>query len=126
MSSIALVVRDLGQRAAKSTLVLSKVSSLSLKSVMDAVKAGIPVFVRPVFDRKDELFAEKLLRVLEQLDTLGCKWVAWELLDGQAFSPREQYFEITVNRLRNMIAADQESLEEQRREGELEDGENLH
>ena len=123
---IALIVRDLGPHAAKSTLVLSKAFSSSIKSVTDAVSAGTPVFVRPIFDREDALFPEKLLRVLGQLDALGCRWVAWELLDGEVFSPSERYFEITVARLRNMITAHEESLEEQRRQGELEGGEKLH
>jgi hypothetical protein len=122
MSAIALIIRDLGPQMAKSTSLLSSTFSLGLKDVKALVSGGMPIVERTIFDRKNPAFPEQLVTVLEQLDALGCDWVAFELLDGQRYSPNNQYFELTASRLRSMIAARAESVQQQRELGKLEGG----
>lgn len=121
MSTVALLVNDLGSQSAKSTSLLMNAFGLNIGTVRNAITGGVPLIEKKLFDRKDPMFPQKLLGILCDLDALGAKWTAIELLDGQEYSPGDARYEITADRLRNMIRAREESLEGLRRLGELED-----
>lgn len=124
MSSIALIIKELGPQSAKATSLLFKELGISLAVTSVATDSQRPVMIKRLFDRTDPGFAERLVSVLQKLDGLGCRWTAIELPDNQTYSPEGRYFEITPDRLRNMIEDRAESLEEQRRLMELESPEN--
>ncbi|MEO7326133.1 MAG: hypothetical protein ABIW82_15010 [Dokdonella sp.] len=115
---------DLGSQGAKITSLLMRAFDLNVGSVRTSVTHCIPVIERKLFDREDPAFSQKLLGVLEELDGLGCRWVAFELLNGQRYVSGSKNYQITSDRIRKMIKSREESLEEQRRLGELEDDTN--
>jgi len=120
MSLVALLVSDLGPQSTKGASLLMKAFGVGAGAIKAAAVNRSPLITKRLFDRADPLFASKLVSVLEQLDELGCEWTAIELPDGQVYSPTHKYYEITPDRLRNMIKAREESLEYQRRLGESE------
>ncbi len=102
-------------------LSIAKAFQVSIADVSAAVHAGKPL-EKELFDRRDESFSERLEEMLAQLDMWKCEWIAFLLLDGEAWSPTEVYIQVTRDRLRNMIEAWAASIEEQRRQAWLEDG----
>lgn len=120
MSSIALVINDLGSQKAKSISLLMKAFGLNVGFIKQAVSDGSVIVEKKLFDRHDPQFPQELVDVLDTLTKLGCSWRALELLDGQVYLPEMEYFEITSERLRNMISAREDSLKRQRELGELE------
>lgn len=122
MSTVALLVNDFGRQSTKCISLLTKAFSLSIGSVRNAVKSGVPLIEHKLFDRATPMFPQTLLEVLERLDELGADWEAIELLDGQKYPCAEARFRITAINLRNMITSRKESLQDQRAFGEFEDG----
>jgi hypothetical protein len=122
MSKIALVVSSLGNSDAKCLSLLMNSFGVSLGALRASLAKRDPVVERELFDRSDPTFPQRLLGVLEQLELLGCTSKAFELLEGQAYVPTGRYVEVTPNHLRTMIATRDVSLAEQRRLGELQNG----
>lgn len=122
MSSVALLINDLGPYAAKVQLLLMREFGCSFGQIRNALNLHAPVATKKLFDRIDASFTEKLPGVLDELTRLQCKWRAIQLLDGQVYSDAAVYYEITSDRLREMIVTRARSFEQQRRLGELEAG----
>jgi hypothetical protein len=120
---IALVINSLGDSSAKAHALLMKTFELSVPAVNEAIAAQRPVLQRRLFDRMNPEFPQKLLEVMERLQQLGSGFSVVELAADKSYIPGNSYYEVTPDRLRNMISAHNESLEDQRRFGELENGE---
>ena len=101
---------------------LLKSLGVSVGPGISAIAAETPVLQRRLFDRQDPEFPQRLLQAMEHMDELGTGYVVFEIPDGKTYIPGRKYYQVTPDRLRNMISADQQSLEEQRRLGRLEDG----
>ncbi len=123
MSSVALVVIDFGPQKAKSMSLLMSAFGLSMAVIKGSVSNRTPVVTKQIFERTDPLFPQRLANLLDELSAIGCKWTAVELVDGQVFDQEGKYYEITAERLRKMIAARDESIEQQWYLGEMEAGE---
>lgn len=123
MSSIALLVTNLGDKSAKAQTLLMSSFAINLGAISSAVATRTPVLQRRLFDRHSPEFPHKLLAVMEQLEQLGSVFALFELQDGQAYTPDGSYYRITPDRLRNMISAREQSLEDRRRLADLENGE---
>ena len=91
MSKVALMVYDLGASSAQSLAALAKMSSLGLSEIRKAVEEERPVLERRLFDRNQPDFPDRLEKALLELDALGAKWSAFELLDGQTWIPSQTY-----------------------------------
>ena len=120
--SVALIVTDLGVKSAPAKALLMKFLSVGLTKINDSVNQGLPVAYLELFDGEDSEFGDKLLQLLEKLDELGCKWKVMELGKGEIYSPYSVYYEVTVERLKNMLGANEREMERQRMLGWLEDG----
>lgn len=122
MPSIVLFVSDLGANRTKAQWLLMRSFALGEGVIRNAIAARTPVVHRQLYDRQNPAFPHQLLQLMEQLEQLGSAFTVYELPDGQTYDPARTYYQITPDRLRNMIAAREESLQQQRRLGELEDG----
>ena len=89
----------------------------SVAEVTDAISHNRPVFIKQLFDRHDVSFPQRLLTLFEVMESRHCSFRAYELLDNEEFetSRTGQYYSLTTQRLRKMIAAHSASLDEQRR-----------
>jgi len=123
MSSVALIVRDLGSQKARSLSLLMDAFELSMAAVKNAVASNSPVVTKKLFDRKDPQFPSRLANLLDELSAINCEWTAVELVNGQSYEPSGKFYEITAERLRKMVAAREESIAQQRHLGEMEAGE---
>lgn len=120
MSRILLVIED---SVAQNTEVLAAVRrnlGMSLAETRKSITEEKPLFDKPLFDRADPGFPEKLLALFEELDGLQVNYCAHQVLDGQEFSPLGRYYEVDTTKLRNLIKSHTESLEEQRSWNEVE------
>jgi hypothetical protein len=120
MSSIVLVVSNLGSKKAKSLALLKSAFGLSVAAIRDSVSHGTPVATKRIFERSDPMFPYRLVELLEALTELGCEWAAFEVIDGQVLDKQGRHYEITAARLRKMLAAREGSIEHQRQIGEME------
>ncbi|KQV55173.1 hypothetical protein ASC70_21335 [Caulobacter sp. Root343] len=121
MPIAVLLVDDLGPHRARCLSVLSKRFSLSLLEVRRSIEHGQPVVTRNLFDRQTPPFAEIFAEALAEMEALECRYRAFEVSEGQVWTSLEGYYQLTPERLRNMIGARRISLEHQRQLGELED-----
>jgi len=122
MARVALFITELGPSAAKCKLALAKSLGISLAEVT-ASTGDAPLFDRELFGRAEPAFASTLLETLTFLDSQGCRWRAVELLSGEAWDPSKTYYEITLDRLRNLIERYKEIVAEVEMLTDLELGE---
>jgi hypothetical protein len=122
MSKIALLLKNTGPNKVDVVSALRTALGLSLQDINYATSTGAPLIERTLFDRKDPAFAERLYALMSKLEALGASFVVYQLLDDHHFSAAEKYYEITVDRLRNLISSRGESLRQQRALGEREGG----
>lgn len=122
MSKVVLLVHDFGPRRVDAYSLLRDKLGLGISHINHAHSTGVPLIERTLFDRGDKKFPADLLDLLTGLDALEVKYSTFELPGNQVFSPAAKYYEITAERLGNMIRARQASLDHQRGLGELEDG----
>ncbi|WP_454718984.1 hypothetical protein [Caulobacter segnis] len=94
---------------------------MSLLEVRRSIEQGQPVVTRNLFDRQNPSFAEIFVEALAEMEKLECRYRAFEVSEGQVLTVPEGYYQLTAERLRNMITARQISLEHQRQVGEFED-----
>lgn len=123
MSRLVLVIED-NDRVP--TGVISKISRLSGKGLMDVKKAiagHVPVLDKPLFDRLDPSPARDIMSLLSDLETSNISYKAYELVGNDIFDENRKYFEINSAKLNNMIDARAKSIEQQRSIGSLEDPE---
>lgn len=124
MPYIALIVEDLGPDKACTISELRTVSAVGVTEIVKAVAERRPIFEKKLFDRSDQSFPERLLHLLQRLESLGLPYHAYQVLDDDIFDParRAKYYEVTAHRLQNIIEARCASLEQQRRLARLEEG----
>lgn len=123
MSRLVLVIED-NDRVP--TGVISKISRLSGKGLMDVKKAiagHMPVLDMPIFDRLDFSPATEIMSLLSDLETSNISYKAYELIGKDIFDEKRKYFEINSAKLNNMIDARAKSIEQQRSIASLEDPE---
>lgn len=120
--TVALIITDLGPQPAQVQILLMKTFSETLANIKKSINDKRPVIHRELFNRQDKHFGSRLLRTLEQLDELGCKWKLVELVRGEKYSPDFVYYEVTKERLRNVLTSHERELKRQQVLGWLEDG----
>ena len=123
MPSAVLIIDDLGPQSAECIFLLSRSFSVGIAEIRNSVERGLPVLERKIFDRKDATFPMRLAKAFTELDALKCQWKAFEVLEGQRWVPSGSYFQLTAERVQNMISARQDSLDHQRHISEIEDDE---
>lgn len=121
MVTAVLLIDDFGPHRARCVALLAKRFSLSLREVRKSAEHGEPVVVGKLFDRLNPSFADGLAEALADLEALGCRRRAFEVPDGEIWTSPEGCYELTAERLRNMIVAHRTSLEYQRWVGALQD-----
>jgi hypothetical protein len=121
MSKIALLLNDVGPNKADVVGALRAALGVGLKDIGHASNAT-PLVERSLFDRKNPTFPQTLLGLMVRLETLGASFAVYQLLDDQQFSPTEKYYQITIDRLKDLISSREESLRRQRDLGEREEG----
>ena len=122
MASAALLINNLGPERAKCSALLMKTFQVGLPAIQAAMATGTPVAVREMFGRHHPDFGRELLVLLEALSKLGCEWSAYQILQGQSFEPTGKYWEITIDRLRNLIESNARISHEARLMNEREAG----
>jgi hypothetical protein len=122
MGKVAFLLLDSGPQAAKVAMLMRTEFGIGMSALKESMSAKKPVFERPLFDRRDREFANKLASAMKQLDALGATYEAFELLQGQSYAPDLKLFQLTSEKIVNMITARAQSLEEQRSLGERQAG----
>lgn len=120
MASVALLISDFGPNESQCLSLLHRTLSMSMREIQESAASSRPIIEKKLFDRHDPSFAGRLSKLLQDLDALGCLWTAVELLDGQTWSPAEDYYKIDAARIRAMIDDRERSIDEQWRSGEAE------
>jgi len=123
MSRLVLMIDDNSQVPPG---IISKISRLSGKGLMEvkrAIAGHAPVLDKPLFDRLDSSPARDILSLLIDLETSNIPYKASELSGRDVYNERNTYFEINSNKLLNLIAAREKSIEQQHVIGRLEDPE---
>jgi hypothetical protein len=114
MSRIVIIIDEIGNNKASVLVESSKTFSISISTVSKRIVDHQPVADREIFGRDEDDFPQKLLRYFHKLDGLGCKWRAFELLGNEKWDRERKYFQITLDKLINMIKSRDSSLEYQR------------
>jgi len=119
MVTAVLLVDDFGPHRARCVAFLAKSFSLSLGDVRKSAQHGEPVVTGQLFDRLNPSFADRLAEALAELEALECKHRAFEISDGEIWTSPEGRYQLTADRLRNIITSHRASLEYQRWVGAL-------
>lgn len=121
MVTAVLLVDDFGPHRARCVAFLAKSFSLSLWDVRKSAEHGEPVVTGQLFDRLNPSFAARFAEAMAELEALECKHRAFEISDGESWTSPEGRYQLTADRLRNMITSHRTSLEYQRWVGALQD-----
>lgn len=121
MVTAVLLIDDFGPHRARCIALLAKRFSLSLWEVRKSAEHGEPVITGKLFDRLNPSFADRFAETLAELETLECRHRAFEVSDGELWTSQEDCYQLTAERLRNMITAHRTSMEYQRWVGALQD-----
>ncbi|GLR14911.1 hypothetical protein GCM10007907_37010 [Chitinimonas prasina] len=122
MSKVTLFIRDFGPKKIEAIGAIREKLGIGLSLINQSFANGTPLLERAIFDRNNPDFPNQLLDLIRRLDALQVGYVAFEILDNQTFSLPGKYYEITFDRLTQMIEAREKSVEQQRNIGELQDG----
>ena len=124
MAQVALILEDVGSMKSDIIRELRKFCDARVSEVTACMAGSRPVFVRPLFSRDDPEFPAQLLTFLEWLEANSLPNKAFQLLDGHHFdeTKRDTHYEITAERLKNIISTRVASLKQQRELGWLQDG----
>jgi len=122
MSKVVFLLHDVGPNRLDVIKTLRSAFGVGLQEISHATSTAVPLIERHLFDRKEPAFPGILLALMSQLQALGASFTVYQVLDHQSFDPSGKYYEVTIDRLRNLIDSREESLQEQRTLGGLEDG----
>jgi hypothetical protein len=124
MAKVALVVSGFGSQQARAIVELKAISGLGIAELREAITKSAPILERPLFSRQDPDFPTHLLSAMRHLDELGVSYDVFELLSSQTYlqQNQSQYYRVTCERLSNIIATHESSLEQQRFLDERESG----
>lgn len=127
MAQIVLILEDVGPHKAEIIKRARTVVSMGISEITMAIETGEPVFVRPLFDRRDAGFPSRLLTFLNWLESHSLPYKVFEVLDHERYerSKCNEYYTIDAIRLKTMISTRESSLNEQRRLFRLQDGEEV-
>lgn len=92
---------------------LSKRFALSLLAVRRSFERGEPVVTWKLFDPRNPSSADTFAEALAELERLECRCRAYEVTEGQTWNSSDTHYQLTVERLRNIIAAHRSSLKRQ-------------
>ncbi|MDC9596940.1 hypothetical protein [Xenorhabdus anantnagensis] len=103
--AIALIIRNNGDNKARLVNVIRNCVNISINSILSTVGSDAPVFVKELFDDIHEPeFPEKLMAMMKGLDQLNVNYSIYELVSDQEYVNEGIYYEITIDRLKNMIS----------------------
>ncbi len=122
MSRVILIVDDFGPEKVKVVAAIRKLTQSSISEIMHLVSEGRPVVDHVLLSRQTPEFPSEFRALLQRLAELRVSYWSVEVPDDQSFDilQKEEYYEITAERLDNIIAAHAESIARQRQAGHSE------
>jgi hypothetical protein len=110
MSKIVFFLNECGPMDKEVKSLIYKDLSIGLRDIKLALNEHLPLFEKKLFCRNTPEFPFTLLETMKKLDSFGAKYSAYELLNKQSYIAEESYFEVTPEKLENMIFARRKSL----------------
>ena len=128
MSQVVLLIDGLGDNKADVIRRLRLTASLKIGDATRVIEMGEPVFRRSLFDRNDPAFPDRLHELLEWFEFHGVRYRAFEILNGQPFDKSNtlEYYMIDAARLKGIMESTKASLDQQRRMGHSESGDQVN
>lgn len=113
MSRIVLLIDDVGDARVQVVKLLRKQLQVNIGHIAKALAEKGVLLEQELFPRDDSAFPERLIGVLESLDTLRVSYSFFEIPGSDSFSKerRESYYRVTTKRLRSIMEARKESLD---------------
>ncbi|WP_090671223.1 hypothetical protein [Paenibacillus tianmuensis] len=103
--AIALIIRNFGDNKTRLVSAVRKCVNISLNSILTKVGTNTPVFVKELFDDiHDPEFPEKLIVMMQEFTQLNVDYSIYELIGDKPYISEGKYYEITLDRLKNMIS----------------------
>lgn len=124
MAKIVLVLYDVKNQKFEVLRRLGSVAATGNVVAMEAIAKQEPVFARRLFDRQDAEFPDKLLTLLEWLESQSLPYKAFQILDHEDFDwgNTSKYYQLDADRLRTRILTRRLSIEQQEESARLEEG----
>lgn len=110
--AITLILRNHGNNKAKLVSLIRGCVNLSLSEVLGKVGGDEPVFSQKLFDDiHDPEFPGRLSKLMKELSELNVDYSIYELPVGVLYDKNSVYYELNVDRLKNMVDARKKSME---------------
>ncbi|HHQ6623759.1 TPA: hypothetical protein ACSTL5_000190 [Serratia fonticola] len=111
---IVLTLRNSGNNKAKLVSSIRNCVNLSMSEVLNKVGSDEPVFSRDLFDDiHDPDFPKRLSILMKELNDLNVDYSICELPRGISFDKNSVYYELNIDRLKNMVDARKKSMKRQ-------------
>jgi hypothetical protein len=121
MPKVAFLLHDAGPDAAKVTVLMRRELGVSSDELRRALGTERPVFERSLYGRKDPEFPHQLINAMRELDVLGARYDAYQLLQDQSYSSGMKFFRLTPENLEASLEARAQSINQQRSLARLEE-----
>ncbi|CEE95297.1 MULTISPECIES: hypothetical protein [Xenorhabdus] len=109
--AIALIIRNHGDNKSRLVNTIRNCVNISINSILSKVGDNTPVFIKELFDDIHEPeFPKKLMLMMKELDQLNVNYSIYELVGEQKYVNEGIYYEITIDRLKNMMSARERTI----------------
>ncbi len=125
MVKVVLLVGDPGDQWAEALKHLRACLGLEYSRIREAIRSGQPIAERKLYDRNDEEFPERLVKLFKQLESRSVPYESYAMTDSQTLAQMEKSILLRLNsaKLRDLINDRKESMKYQRTIAELQDPE---
>ncbi|WP_193017286.1 hypothetical protein [Proteus sp. FME41] len=110
---VALIIKNRETNKVDLIKIIRHYFNIEISLILKNIALGEPIFVKELFDETYELnFSIQLLNIIENLDHFNIAYSLYELSYQEEYLKDQQYGEITIDIIKNMITSRNQDLDQ--------------